>query len=462
MPTAAIYARISSDRDGDNLGVRRQLDDCEALAQRKGWVVGERYVDDDVSAYGGHVRPAYRRMLDDVSAGLVDAVVVWHLDRLHRQPKELEDFFEVCDRAGLRSLASVTGDVDLATDDGRFMARVLGAVARKESDDKSRRIRRKALELAQAGKNAGGGTRPYGYEADRITVREDEAQVVRACAARFLAGESIRSICSDLNDRGIRTVKEGEWRTQVLRRLLMSGRISGQREHRGELVAKAEWPGIIDVADTERLRALLSDPERRTNRSARRYLLVRLLRCGLCGELLVSRPRDDGRRRYICARGPNYVGCGRLYVIADELENFVVEAILYRLDSPQLAATLNGSRNGTDDRWQREVDDATAHLNELAETYANRKITLAEWLAARIPIEARITAAKKRLAHFERASVLAGHAGHADNLRERWSELPLSRQRAIVAAILDHVVVNAGRPGYNRFDPGRLQPIWRA
>src|SRR5947209_1189182 len=153
MHQAAIYARISSDRGGDQLGVRRQVKDCEALAERKGWEVAERYVDDDVSAYTGRHRPAYRQMLDDISGGVVDAVVVWHLDRLHRQPKELEEFFEVCDRAGVRALASVTGDVDLATDDGRFMARILGAVARKESDDKSRRIRRKALELAQAGKD---------------------------------------------------------------------------------------------------------------------------------------------------------------------------------------------------------------------------------------------------------------------------------------------------------------------
>ena len=79
-----MYARISSDRDGDLLGVRRQVDDCERLIARKGWEVAERYVDDDVSAYNGRVRPAYRRMLDDLRGGFLDAVVVWDSDRLHR------------------------------------------------------------------------------------------------------------------------------------------------------------------------------------------------------------------------------------------------------------------------------------------------------------------------------------------------------------------------------------------
>jgi DNA invertase Pin-like site-specific DNA recombinase len=462
MRRAGIYARISSDRDGDQLGVRRQLEDCEALAARKGWTVAERYVDDDVSAYSGRMRPQYRRLLGDISAGLVDAVVVWHLDRLHRQPKELEEFFELCDRAGLGALASVTGDVDLATDDGRFMARILGAVGRKESDDKSRRIRRKALELAQAGKISGGGSRPFGYEPDRRTVRAAEAAIVRECTARFLAGESIRSMCADLNERGVDTVGGGAWTTQVLRGLLRSGRVSGQREHRGELVTAAEWPAIITVAETARIRAMLSDPDRRTNRSARRYLLTRLLRCGLCGERLVSRPRDDGRRRYICARGPNFTGCGKLYVVADELEAFVVEAVLYRLDSPGLVDVLNGSASGSsDDVSQIEADAAAVQLAELAEVYGRRDITLAEWLAARKPIEARLTAAKRRLAQSSRVSVLAGHVGNGEQLRSQWEDMPLTRQRAIVAAVVDHVVVGPGRRGYNRFDPSRLRPVWR-
>ena len=52
-----IYARISSDRDGDRLAVERQLADCAQLAGLKRWVVVDRYVDDDISAYGGKPRP---------------------------------------------------------------------------------------------------------------------------------------------------------------------------------------------------------------------------------------------------------------------------------------------------------------------------------------------------------------------------------------------------------------------
>ena len=71
-------------------------------------------------------------MLDDIARGAVDALVVYHLDRLHRQPRELEEFFD-SPAAGLTKLATVTGDIDLSTHDGQFLARILGAVARRRA-----------------------------------------------------------------------------------------------------------------------------------------------------------------------------------------------------------------------------------------------------------------------------------------------------------------------------------------
>jgi site-specific DNA recombinase len=458
---AGIYARISSDREGDNLAISRQLADCELLAGLRGVRVVDRYVDSDISAYSGKRRPEYQRLLEDVEAGAIEAVVVYHADRLHRHPRELEDFIDLCNRTQTK-LATVTGDLDLSTHEGQLLARITGAVARKESDDKSRRIKRKHEEIAHAGRVSGGGTRPFGFQDDRRTIRPDEAAEIRTCAERLLAGDSLRALCRDLNERGVQSVSGRQWSQQTLRSVLRSGRISGQREHHGEIVAKAEWPAIITPAQTQRIRLLLSDPNRRTNRSARRYLLVRLLRCGLCAEPLVSRPTQDGTRRYVCARGPSLSGCGRIHVRADALEDFVTRAVLYRLDSPELAAAVE--RPGEDiesQQWQSEIADAEGQLVELAEAWASKAITMKEWQAARGPIERRITAGKKRLASLNRASVLNGHVGSGAELRERWADLPLSRQHAIVAAVLDHAVVAPGRRGYNKFDPARFTPVWR-
>lgn len=460
---AGIYARISSDREGDGLGVSRQLEDCERLAELRGWRVAERYVDDDVSAYSGKRRAEYARMLHDLRTGSINAVLVYHLDRLHRQPKELEEFFEVCKEAGVDDLATVTGRIDLADPDGQFQARILGAVAKKESDDKSRRIRRKHEEIAVNGRVSGGGSRPYGYEADKVTLRPAEAAIVAECATRFLAGEPVRSITRDLNERGIPSAGGAEWSPQSLRRMLASARISGQREHRGEIVATAQWPGIITPEQGAQIRALLADPARRTNKAARRYLLGGLLACCHCGERLVARPRSGGKRRYACAKGPGFSGCGKTYINADEVEQFVTDAVLLRLDSAELERALRRKQKGTPEtqRWWQEAEAAQAQLDELAAAYGERKFSLSEWMAARKPIEQRLTSARRQLAKVSRSNVIDAYIGNGKGLRAEWDSLDLSQQHAIVAAVLDSVVVGPARRGYNRFDESRLTPVWR-
>jgi len=458
----AIYARISSDRYGQQLGVRRQIDDCAALIARRGWPVAQVYVDDDVSAYRAKPRPAYRQLLRAITEGEVDAVVVWDLDRLHRHPKELEEFFEVSAAAGVNDLASVSGDIDLATHDGQFLARILGAVAKKESDDKSRRIARKALELAQAGKIGGGGTRPYGYNDNRRTLIAAEARVIREVAARLLAGDSLRSVANNLNSRGIRSVTGREWQPQTLRRMILSARISGQREHRGEIVAKAEWPAVITPAQTASLRALFADPDRRTNRATRRYLLKGLLRCGHCGAILQARPRDDGDRRYGCTKGPGLPGCGRTWILSEPLEDFITEAVLYRLDTPTLSARLTRSpqTDPTEDSHAELLADQ-AQLDELAAAYGEKALTLREYLVARKPIEGRIDASRRRISRERGTSAVDEFVHRPGALRAAWPSLPLSRQHAIIAAVLAHIIVGQAVRGLNRFDHRRLDPVWR-
>src|ERR1700756_4525897 len=93
---AGVYLRQSLDRTGEGLAVARQREDCLRLCADKGWDVAGVYEDNDTSATKG-VRKHYQRMLQDIRDGKLDAVAVWDLDRLHRQPIELEEFIAVAD-----------------------------------------------------------------------------------------------------------------------------------------------------------------------------------------------------------------------------------------------------------------------------------------------------------------------------------------------------------------------------
>jgi DNA invertase Pin-like site-specific DNA recombinase len=460
MPTAAgIYARISEDRNGEMLGITRQVTDCDAYAALKGWPVVEHYCDDDFSAYSGKPRPAYRRLLEDIGTRRIDAVVVWHLDRLHRNPKELEEFFEVCDAAKVSHIATVTGDIDLSSHDGKFQARILGAVARKESDDKSRRSTRKHLEIAQAGRWAG-GRRPYGYTNDREVIPE-EAEVIREAARRLLAGETLWSVTSDFNLRNIATARGKKWSGHTLKHIVIHPRIAGHRALKDRIVAPAVWDAILSDKDFQSLRSLLTDDARRTSRSARRYLLSSLLRCRLCNAKLISRP-SHGQPAHACASGPGFFGCGKISIVAAPLEAFIAEAVLFRLDSPALTRALQHQPDSADEFAELEIAIATdqAKTEELAGFWADGKIESAEYFVARKRITDRLTSLRARFHRLDRHSAARRLAGQSENLRRQWAQLNLHQRRGILTAVLDHVVVGPALHG-SRFDPSRLQPVWR-
>lgn len=237
MRSAAVYTRISAD-DGSTLGVQRQAKDCIALASERGWIVSRVYVDNGVSASTGESRPEYEELLQALREGRHDGVIVWDLDRLHRRPAELEEFIDLADRYGIQ-LASVEGDVDLSTAQGRFVARVKGALARAEAENIGRRIRRKQLELAEAGLVGNGGIRPYGYAEDRIHIVAEEAEVICEVARRVLDGEPLRGIAHDLDRRGFATVRGRPWSTRSLRDILLRPRTAGLRQYQGRMIGEA-------------------------------------------------------------------------------------------------------------------------------------------------------------------------------------------------------------------------------
>jgi site-specific DNA recombinase len=472
MIRAGIYVRISQDREGAGLGVARQEQDCRALCERRSWTVAEIYADNDVSAYSGKPRPAWLRLVDDIKGGTIDAIAVWHVDRMTRSPRELEDVIDLADRHGTE-LATVTGEVDLATPTGRMVARILGATARQEAEHKAERQKRQRRQAAEAGRISGGGTRPFGYADDFVTVVDDEADVIRECAARVLAGESLSSLAIDLDGRGVRTPKGGKWQPRTLRRMLASARISGRREHKprassdtgtrpllGEIVADAVWPAIITPTDSDRLRSLLSDPSRRkySGATGRTYLLSGILRCGICGGRMNGRPRS-GVPRYVCPNTPGGDTCGRTATNAERTDEHVRDLVLTALDSPDLADRLR-RRDEVDPALIEAVRTDEAQLDELAAMWGAGEIGRGEWRTARQVIETRLARNRDKLARASVVAPLPAFVGTYEEMVDRWERLNVSQRRAIVAAVLIRVDVKPANRA-TRWDPWRFDPVWR-
>jgi len=406
---AAIYARISFDQTGEGLGVQRQLEDCRRLAGDRGWAVAAEYVDNDISAYSGKTRPSYEQMLIDVEAGRIDAVLVYHLDRLTRRPAELEHFIDVCTAARV-DVTTVTGDIGLGNDNGLMIARITSAMAAAESGRKSARVKQKMLQNAQMGKPNPGGARPYGYENDKITLREAEAQVIRDLALRYIAGESINTLARWLNREGVPVPgRAAAWQVETLRPILTSARIAGIREYEGEEVGPAVWPAIISPEERQQLLAVREAKSRGRGTKKNRYLLSGLLRCGRCGGILFH-SGPSNLRRYQCMLATDDSTCGRMYINALRIEGWAAAVAITRLDASGMASLL-GARIADDDRHTvqlAEVMRAERALTELAEMLGAGELSRAEFTAARKVASNRHGEAVRELARATGTSVLDG------------------------------------------------------
>jgi site-specific DNA recombinase len=137
--------------------------------------------------------------------------------------------------------------------------------------------------------------------------------------------------------------------------------------------------------------------------------------------------------------------------------------VLYRLDTPDLARALAGRAAGDAEAaaLTEQLTAERAQLDELAEAYGTKQINMRDWLTAKKPIEGRIAHLGRQLSRATDTSALEGLPGSGAELRERWAGLNLTRQHAIVAAILDHAVIGPGKRGAKGLDPSRVQPVWR-
>jgi DNA invertase Pin-like site-specific DNA recombinase len=457
---AAVYLRQSKDTNGTGLAVARQREDCLKLCTERGWTPCE-YIDNDVSASTGRKRPAYELMLTDIAAGNLDAVVAWDLDRLHRRPIELEHFMELADRHRL-ALATVSGDTDLSTDNGRLFARIKGAVAKAEVERKSARQKRQGLQAAQLGVPRK-GPRPFGYEPDAVTIRESEARALRQAYTALLAGSSLLSISRELEKAGFKASSGKPYNHATLRTMLRNPRYAGLRGYttKGtdgrqttEIIGQAQWPGIVDEDTYRAACAILADKGRRTNHvgAARIWLLSGLALCGRC---------DDGTTVRINYRGrPNADGkdvavyrCrtySHLSRAADWCDWRVTERVLARLSRDDARELLIDDDREDLAALRAEESTARLRLDQLAEEYGNSDMTLREWQLAREPLKARLADIEARMAHVDRAPILTDLVS-AQDVRKVWQGIGLDRQRAVIDLL--YTVTLMPRPAGNAPPP---------
>lgn len=446
------------------------------MAERNGWSVIDVFCDNDVSAYRGKPRPEYQRLLDAIVRGVIDVVVVWHTDRLHRSPVELEHYINTCEPRAVATHTVQAGLLDLTTPSGRFGARVHGAVSSHESEHKGARQRAKAAHDAANGLPFPGGRRAFGYEADGLTLIAREAELVPAIYERFLASRSLLGVVRWLNAQGVPTTRGKPWASNTVSAVLRNPKYMGVRGMRPvintrtgtrspfyEEMGRGSWPALVSEETWRAVLKILKDPDRRTNKigTARKYLLGGLAECW-CGAK-VKCGRDNVRYA-----GEHYVRCSvspHLHRRGQYIADYVVEQVWVRLRDPDAREVLLAQAADVDVAAAvRDAEVIRGRLDELAADYASGEMSRAEYQAAR-------AAGRTRLDELDTVIASAGSADPVLRFIESgldpadaWDELGLDGQRAVIDRLVRIRILpgKGGRPGGRRFDPESVELIWRA
>jgi site-specific DNA recombinase len=444
--------------------VARQIEDCASLAKRRGWTVGETFVDNDVSASSGVRRPEYERLIDAIKHEKVNALVVWDVDRLTRTPSELEQFIGLADAHSI-ALASVGGEVDLATPQGRLTARIKGSVARHEVEQSSRRLKRKFLERAEAGKSH--GKVAYGYVREPVfdssgvltgyveQIDDAQAGVIRDASARLLAGEPLRAIVADLNGAGSSSPSGKPWSGTTLRQVLLRERNAGRRVHQGQVIGKGEWPAILDDDTFDRLVAFLRDPRRRSNSGSEVvHLLSGIARCGRCGGTLRGAAAHMSGKK-IQPRAYSCTSCFKLRRKADAVDEVVESVVVARLSKPDAASLFGGNPDAL--RQAREqVRAIEARMEIAADQFADGVTTGPQLERINAKLKPQLEAARASLRAHEPSPDMDEFTG--PKTAEAWKRATIDRKRAVIEAIMTITILPSGAG--RSFDPDQVKVEW--
>lgn len=466
---AVIYARISKDADGNEAGVKRQIESCTHLAQAREWtLLGEPLVDDDVSAFSGAKRAAYAELMGMIERREVDAVIAWHMDRLCRRVADLVDLMKLAVGDGKRpavKIATVHGDLDLSSPVGRMFATILIAVAEYESAHKGERHAAANAAAARQGRRRRGTPRPFGYQADHVTPEPDEAAALEAGYRMILAGGTLAGVAREWTKLGVRPVQQrrrrdqgpdepSRWNRSSVKTILLNPANAGIMAYLGEEipVTQPDWTPIVSEPTFRQVRSILTDQSRDRARGTK-TLLGGLARCR-CGNQVIGSTNQLGQPIYRCwpdrrdgRPGPHVT------VRLDPVDEWVEAVVCERLSRPDAADLIAPPEpSGVDViALQEEAAVIRGNLDELAADRALGLVNRSQMLAATERANNRLAEIAAKLTEASRESVFADLVGVGD-VREVWGRLDLSRRRAVVEALYAVTLHPPGR-GARVFDP---------
>lgn len=469
---ALLYGRASVDRKKRGRSVRDQFADGEAECALREWPIAARYEDVDRSASRHAKRPRegwnqlVARVEEGAPPGKRYVIVYAEASRSSRDLAVYVKIRELCERTGtLLCYGGRVYDMRIAADRDATAQDAL----QSERESNAIQYRNERTARLSAAKGLPHGPRPFGYtrryDEDRHLVGQYpdpvDAPLVREAFERAARRESLHSIAAWFVERG-----RGPESVTGVRGMLLNNTYIGVRTHKGR-ESKGTWEPLVPEGLFWKVRGILGDPARRTQRDTRAaHLLSGIAVCGECGGHLraVSGPGPSargipGKHRYGCKANH----CVSVYL--DRLDAWVEEHLLVWLASPAAAEAFRPR----DDRGEQEqararigamqaqLEEARAAASTIDEATGLPQLSVAS-LAA---LERSVLPALEREEAAVRASLASGDPlleglRSAADVEAVWEGLDLDQRRHVVRSVCRVRLCRARARGVSAIDAERV------
>jgi site-specific DNA recombinase len=377
---------VSTDTQAEQgYSIDEQIERLTAYCHAMGWHVVKFYTDAGYS--GGNMnRPALTDLIGAAQSRLIDAVVVYKLDRLSRSQRDTLTIIEGFLEHGV-DFVSMTENFDTSTPFGKATIGILSVFAQLEREQIKERCSLGRVGRAKEGKYRGGGFVPIGYEYKdgSLIVNPSEAMQIRELHELYQRGESFRGIVKIFHEKGY-THKYGTWEVYRVSRVLRNPLYCGYITHKGETF-KGEHEPIISEETFQRSQDIHKGKDTLKSPHLGRSMLGGLLFCGRCGARYgISRNGGhNSRYQYYCChsrrktsanmvKDPN---CQNKNWKKEDLESLVLGEIA-KLQNEPLDAPDQGENDAKIPLILAEIEKTDKAKNRLMDLYASGLFEMAE------------------------------------------------------------------------------------
>jgi hypothetical protein len=174
--------------------------------------------------------------------------------------------------------------------------------------------------------------------------------------------------------------------------------------------------------------------------------------------------RKEGRLRYACRApgdGRAYAGCGAVSIAARPLEEYVRDALAAGVDWDTVQRHLTQRDRPGQSETLEELERLEAAMDELADDYAEGRLSRDGYQRATRRVETRLETVKASIRGQQEANVIASLPGSETAFVAKWEGATESWRRRVVELLINHVTVSSAAVRGGRFDPSRVRIVWR-